>query len=117
LKGPIPVGVETDFAPSANTHIPLGQMTRIIGFGSSAFASNQFIEMLGNRELAVSLINELAGDEMMIASRERLNKAETAAFYISDLEARHLLVLGAIVEPVLLFLIAITVFARRRFFV
>ncbi|MDB5107314.1 MAG: putative ABC-type uncharacterized transport system involved in gliding motility auxiliary [Candidatus Binatus sp.] len=117
LKGPIPVGVEVDFAPSANTHIPLGQMTRIIGFGSSAFASNQFIEMLGNRELAVSLINELAGDEMMIASRERLNKAETAAFYISDLEARHLLVLGAIVEPVLLFLIAITVFARRRFFV
>ena len=83
---------------------------------SSAFASNQFVEMLGNRDLAVSLVNELAGDEMLIASRERLNKSETAAFYISDQEARHLLVLSSIVEPAILFLIAMTVFMRRRFF-
>ncbi len=115
-KGPIPVASEVDFAPMATPHIPVSQMTRVVGIGSSAFASNQFIEMLGNRDLAVSLINELAGDEMLIASRERLNKSETAAFYISDQEARHLLVLGSVVEPAILFLIAITVFMRRRFF-
>ncbi len=116
VKGPIPVGVEVDFAPVANTHIPLISMTRIVAFGSSAFASNQFIEMLGNRDLAVSLVNEMAGDEMLIASRERLNKAETSAFYISDQEGRRLLIFGAIVEPLILFLIAIVVFTRRRFF-
>ncbi len=116
IKGPIPVGSEVDFAPANNPHIPVTQMTRIVGLGSSAFASNQFVEMLGNRDLAVSLINELAGDEMLIASRERLNKSETAAFYISDQEARHLLVLSSIVEPAILFLIAMTVFMRRRFF-
>ena len=116
IKGPIPVGSEVDFAPKGNTHIPLGQMTRIAGLGSSAFASNQFVEMLGNRELAVSLINEMAGDEMMIASRERLNKSEAAAFYISERESTHMFILGTIVEPLILFLIAITVFARRRFF-
>jgi hypothetical protein len=64
----------------------------------------------------VSLINELAGDEMLIASRERLNKNETAAFYISDADAGHVLVLGSVVEPAILFLIAITVMVRRRFF-
>jgi hypothetical protein len=116
LRGPIPVGSEVDFAPVATPHIPLTRMTRVVGLGSSAFASNQFIEMLGNRDLAVSLINELAGDEMLIASRERLNKNETAAFYISDQEARHLLVLASIVEPAILFLIAMMVFTRRRFF-
>ncbi|HEV2171543.1 MAG TPA: Gldg family protein [Candidatus Binatus sp.] len=116
LKGPIPVGSEVDFAPSSNPHIPIQQMTRIVGIGSSAFASNQFLEMLGNRDLAVSMINELAGDEMLIASRERLNQNETAAFYISDEEARHLLVFGSVVEPMILFLIAITVLVRRRFF-
>jgi len=116
IKGPIPVGSEVDFAPANNPHIPVTQMTRIVGLGSSAFASNQFVEMLGNRDLAVSLINELAGDEMLIASRERLNKSETAAFYISDQEARHLLMLSSIVEPAILFLIAMTVFMRRRFF-
>ncbi|HZC45461.1 MAG TPA: Gldg family protein [Candidatus Acidoferrum sp.] len=116
LKGPIPVASEIDFAPASNPHIPVQQMTRLVGIGSSAFASNQFIEMLGNRDLAVSLINELAGDEMLIASRERLNKNETSAFYISDQEARHVLVLGSIVEPAILFLIAITVMVRRRFF-
>jgi hypothetical protein len=116
LKGPIPVASEIDFTPASTPHIPLQQMTRLVGIGSSAFASNQFLEMLGNRDLAVSLINELAGDEMMIASRERLNKSATAAFYISDQEARHLLVLGSVVEPALLFLIAMTVLVRRRFF-
>jgi ABC-type uncharacterized transport system len=116
IKGPVPVAAEVDFAPAATPHIPLMQMTRVVGIGSSAFASNQFVEMLGNRDLAVSLINELAGDEMLIASRERLNKSETAAFYISDQEARRLLILGSIVEPAMLFLIAATVFMRRRFF-
>lgn len=116
LKGPIPVASEVDFAPAGNPHIPVQQMTRVVGIGSSAFASNQFLEMLGNRDLAVSLINELAGDEMLIASRERLNKSETAAFYISDQQARHLLVLASVVEPAMLFLIAVTVFMRRRFF-
>ena len=116
LKGPIPVASEIDFAPASNPHIPLQQMTRLVGIGSSAFASNQFIEMLGNRDLAVSLINELAGDEMLIASRERLNKNETAAFYISDQEARHMLVFGSVVEPAILFLIAITVHGAQEVF-
>jgi hypothetical protein len=116
IRGPIPVASEVDFAPAGATHIPVTQMTRVAGIGSSAFASNQFIEMLGNRDLAVGLINELAGDEMLIASRERLNKAETAAFYVSDQQAEHLLILGSVVEPAILFLIAITVLMRRRFF-
>jgi len=116
IKGPIPVASEIDFAPASTTHIPVEQMTRLVGIGSSAFAANQFIEMLGNRDLAVSLINELAGDEMLIASRERINKSETAAFYINDQEARHMLIFGSIFEPAILFLIAITVMVRRRFF-
>ncbi|HMD04190.1 MAG TPA: Gldg family protein [Candidatus Binatus sp.] len=116
LKGPVPVASEIDFAPASNPHVSLQQMTRLVGIGSSAFASNQFIEMLGNQDLAVSLINELAGDEMLIASRERLNKNETAAFYISDEDAGHMMVLGSIVEPVILFMIAIAVLVRRRFF-
>ena len=53
---------------------------------------------------------------MLIASRERLNKNETAAFYISDQDARHLLVFGSLVEPAIMFLIAIMVLFRRRFF-
>src|SRR6202166_904359 len=78
IKGPIPMASEIDFAPASNPHIPVQQMTRLVGIGSSAFASNQFLQMLGNADLAVSLINELAGDEMLIARRERLTKAETA---------------------------------------
>ena len=116
IKGPVPVGSEVDFAPAATPHIPVTQMTRVVGLGSSAFASNQFIEMSGNRDLAVSLINEMAGDEMLIASRERLNKAETAAFSVTDQQARHLLVLGSILQPGILFLIGIAVLVRRRFF-
>lgn len=115
-KGPIPIGSEVDFTPAANPHIALMNMTRVVGFGSSAFLSNQFIEMLSNRELAVGVVNELAGDEMLMASRERLAKAETAGFFVTDQQSRMLLILSSFVEPLILFLIGITVFARRRFF-
>ncbi|MGH7812865.1 MAG: Gldg family protein [Candidatus Binataceae bacterium] len=116
IRGPVPVGTEMDFTPAATPHIPLDRMTRIVGFGSSAFASNQFIEMLGNRSLATSAINALAGDEMMIASRERINRAETAAFYVTDEQTRNLAIFGAFAEPLLLFMIGSAVFVRRRFF-
>jgi hypothetical protein len=115
-KGPIPVGSEVDLAPSDNQHIPIQNMTRIVGFGSSAFASNQFLEMLGNRDLAVSAVNELAGDEMLIASRERLNKSETAGFYVTSEQSQRLRNLGALGEAFILFAIAVVVFVRRRFF-
>lgn len=116
VKGPIPVGSEVDLAVNGNVHVPIQQMARIVGFGSSAFASNQFIEMLGNKDLAVSVINALAGDEILIASRERLNKAQTAGFFVTDAQARMVLYLGAILEPLLLFAIGAVVFVRRRFF-
>lgn len=116
-KGPIAVGAEVDFAPTSSPHIPLQQMTRIVGFGSSAFASNQFIEMLGNRDLAVSAINALAGDDMLIASRERLNKGDTAGFYVTAQQSARLLDVGAGLETLILFAIATIVFVRRRFFV
>lgn len=116
VKGPIPVGAEIDLAVNGNVHVPIQQMARIVAFGSSAFASNQFIEMLGNKDLAVSVINALAGDEILIASRERLNKAATAGFFVTDAQARMVLYLGALLEPLLLFAIGAVVFARRRFF-
>jgi gliding motility-associatede transport system auxiliary component len=116
LKGPIPVGSEIDFAPVGDTHISVQKMTRIVGLGSSAFCSNQFIEMLGNRDLAVSAVNELAGDEILIASRERLNKSETAGFYVTSFQSHMLAYLGAAGETIVLLFIAITVFVRRRFF-
>lgn len=116
IKGPIPVGSEIDYTPVATPHIPLERMTRLVGFGSSGFPSNQFIEMLGNRDLAVSLVNEMAGDEMLISSREMLNKGEAAGFYATDRQADWLAYLAAGFETLLLLTIAIAVFVRRRFF-
>jgi gliding motility-associatede transport system auxiliary component len=116
LKGPVPVGVEVDLAPPDKAHLPVLDMTRIVAFGDSDFAANQFFEMLGNRDLIVNAINELAGDEILIASREKINAAQTAAFYVSDQQARRAFTLGVVVEPMALFAIGLAVFVRRRFF-
>ncbi len=117
LKGPISVGCEIDLAVNGNTHVPLLNMTRIVGFGSTAFPSNQFIEMLGNRDMAVSVMNEMANDEILIASRERLNSGATAGFYVSEQNAENLKYLAAFIQPLILFMIGAAVFMRRRFFV
>jgi len=117
VKGPIAVGCEVDFAVNGNTHVALQNMARIVGFGSTAFPSNQFIEMLGNRDMAVSVMNEMANDEILIASRERLNQGNTAGFFVSDKNAEHLKYLGAFLQPLIMFAIGAVVFMRRRFFV
>jgi gliding motility-associatede transport system auxiliary component len=117
LKGPVPVGVEVDLAPPSRAHVPVLQMTRIVAFGDSDFADNQFFQMLGNQDLVMNAINELAGDEVLIASRERINAAETSGFYVSDQQARRAFMLGAVVEPLLMFAVGMAVFVRRRFFV
>jgi ABC-type uncharacterized transport system involved in gliding motility auxiliary subunit len=117
VKGPVPVGVEVDLAPPDKAHVPLAEMTRIVAFGDSDFAANQFFEMLGNRDLAMNAVNELAGDEILIASRERINQSAGAAFYVSDQQSRRAFTLAVMVEPALLFAIGMAVFVRRRFFV
>jgi ABC-2 type transport system permease protein len=116
LMGPVPVGVEVDLAPADKAHVPVNQMTRIVAFGDSDFAANQFFEMLGNRDLIVNAVNELAGDEILIASRERMT-AEGAAFYVTDQQARRAFMLAVVLEPGLMLAIGLVVFARRRFFV
>ncbi len=116
IMGPVPVAVEVDLAPADKAHVPTTEMTRIVAFGDSDFASNQFFEMLGNRDLIMNAINELAGDEILIASRERINAAG-AAFYVTDQQARNAFMLGVVVEPALMFAIGMVVFVRRRFFV
>jgi hypothetical protein len=73
--------------------------------------------MLGNRDLAVSAINSLAGDDVLIASRERLNRGETAGFFVTAGQSHLLRDLGAGLETIILFAIATLVFVRRRFFV
>jgi hypothetical protein len=117
IKGPVTVGAEVDLAVNGNSHVPVAKMARIVGFGSTAFPSNQFIEMLGNRDMAVSVMNEMADDEILIASRERLNEGQTAGFFVSEQNADHLKYLGAFLEPLILFMIGVVVFMRRRFFV
>ena len=117
IKGPVAVGSEVDLAVNGNSHVPVQNMARIVAFGSTAFPSNQFIEMLGNRDLAVSVMNEMANDEILIASRERLNEGSAAGFFVSDQNAQHLKYLGAFLQPLILFMIGAAVFVRRRFFV
>jgi hypothetical protein len=117
IKGPVAVGSEIDLAVNGNSHVPVEKMARIVGFGSTAFPSNQFIEMLGNRDLAVSVMNEMADDEILIASRERLNEGSAAGFFVSDQDAQHLKYLAAFLQPLILFMIGAAVFVRRRFFV
>jgi ABC-type uncharacterized transport system involved in gliding motility auxiliary subunit len=117
VKGPVAVGVELDYAKGADSRLPISRMTRLIAFGDTAFASNQFLEMLGNRDLILNAVNELAGDQVLIASRERLNQNQRAAFFISDEQARGAFVLGSVIEPAIMFGIGLLVFVRRRFFI
>jgi ABC-type uncharacterized transport system involved in gliding motility auxiliary subunit len=117
IKGPIAEGVEVDLSQASNQHKAIAQMTRIVALADSDFCSNQFIEMLGNRDLVLNAVNEVAGDQTLIASRERVNQSAGAAFYVSDQQAKRAFMLGTVAEPAALFMIGLAVFIRRRFFI
>ncbi len=129
--GPVPVGViatvqakqasagadagKAAVAQGANegqTHEQPG-VARLVVYGSSAFASNNFVNFSGNRDLFLNSISWLAEEEGMISIRPR--EAKNTPIILSATQGRMTFWLLVVVVPGL-FLISGTsvVLGRRR---
>ena len=114
-KGPVPVGaiitVETKEAnPSEGD---LGQNARLIVFGNSRFASNQYLGAAGNRDLFLNSLSWLAQQEDLISIRPR-SRQGSGPIFMSAAQSRAIFFLPVIVLPGLVLLSGFTVYMRRR---
>jgi len=87
---------------------------RLIVLGDADFATNAFVDYLGNRDLLVNSVNWLAREESLIAARAQQKEAGREQFFVTETQGRMAFWLAAVVQPAIFFAFAIYVFVRRR---
>ncbi len=110
IKGPVTVAV----AVEANLdQLKRGKGTaRLVVFGDTDFAGNQYLENFFNRDFIMNSIDWLAGQANAISIRPRTLRASRFSLTISEFDA--VFVLSVLLLPELLLIIGIAVWWERR---
>ena len=91
-----------------------GKPGRLLVLGDADFASNKYLDYLGNRDLLVNAANWLARDESLIAARAQQKETGREQFFVTDAQGRMAFWLAAVAQPALFFALGVTAFVRRR---
>ncbi|MBJ20385.1 MAG: GldG family protein [bacterium] len=117
LLGPVPVAIAGSLLGEglAETESRSVEPTpgRLVVFGDSDFASNEYLDALRNRDLFVNSINWLAGDVGQITVRP--NRSRASSFQMTQEEFRLIQYLSLFVLPEAIAVIGVlTWWARRK---
>lgn len=126
--GPVPVGVmvtdttEGDGGPkgdpekaASNAAAATGKMGRMIVFGDSDFASNLYLNLLGNKDLFMSSIGVLAEDEELIAIRRKgLPNSSLSPVFLTAWQGRFIFWIAVVAEPAFFAGLGLLITWRRR---
>lgn len=115
LSGPLPVAVLATVErvlPDSNEK-PGG---RVAVFGDSDFASNFYLNLLGNRDLFMSMVAVLAEDQELVAVRSPpgLPSGTLSPIYLTAEEGRRIFWVSVVVVPAIVIVCGIVVVVRRR---
>jgi ABC-type uncharacterized transport system involved in gliding motility auxiliary subunit len=108
--GPLSVGVLVSFTPAQ----PDAAAGQLIVFGDSDFATNFYLDLLGNRDLILSAIAVLAEDPSLIAVRRKSQPGGTLSpIVLTDAQTRVIFWAAVLTMPLLSLLIGAAVGLRR----
>ena len=109
--GPLSVGVLSTFPPPAADAVP-GQL---MVFGDADFATNFYLDILGNRDLILSAVAALAEDPALIAVRRKSEpEAGTlGSISLTAAQSRAVFWAAVVVAPAAMLLIGAAVGLRR----
>jgi ABC-type uncharacterized transport system involved in gliding motility auxiliary subunit len=100
-RGPLPVAV-----------VALKDKARVAVYGTSSLASNQFLNLQGNRDFFLSTVSWLAEEEDLIAIRPKDPK-QTPVF-LSSQQAQAVFWIPVVLLPGAVLVAGIVAVARRR---
>jgi ABC-type uncharacterized transport system involved in gliding motility auxiliary subunit len=98
--------------PKKDGDNPKPAETRLVAFGDSDFASNAAIEVPGNRDLFLNVVNWLAQQENLIAIRAR--DPEDRRIVLTADQERRIFYLTVLIVPGLVLLAGVQTWWRRR---
>ena len=114
MRGPVPVAVITpvDGSAAEGQAPPQGLL---IAMGNSAFATNHYLNVLGNKDFFLNTVNWLAEKSGMLSARSRSGGAPVSMFFLTELQSKLVFWSAVVIEPSLVLLLGIMVVAWRRF--
>jgi hypothetical protein len=115
--GPLPVAVMVTMqnAPAAKGEAKPKDGGRMIVFGDSDFASNLYLNLLGNKDLFMSSIGVLAEDEELIAVRRKgLPRSSLSPVSLTERQGRMIFWSAVIMQPIGFALLGLLITWRRR---
>jgi len=111
--GPVPVAaIATVTSPANGTAAPAQGV--LIVMGNSAFATNHYINVLGNKDFFLNTVNWLAEKSDMFSARSKSGGAQAPMFFLTELQSRFVFWSAVVIEPSLVLLVGILVVAWRR---
>jgi len=119
MSGPVPVAVTVERAsqPQPDTRQPDGKprkTMRLAVIGDSDFVTNNYLNVLGNKDLFLNTINWLAERQELVSIRPKSESATVSMLFLTENENRLVLWSAVIIEPVLILAIGIGVVIWRR---
>ncbi len=116
--GPLPVAVmvtEPVKTPAGPGEAKAETRGRMIVFGDSDFASNLYLNLLGNKDLFMSSIGVLAEDEELIAVRHKgLPRSSLSPVSLTERQGRMIFWSAVILQPAGFALLGLLITWRRR---
>ena len=113
VNGPIPVAAEVS-EPATKAAVE-GSHSRILAFGDSEFATNRFLDYLGNKDLLVNSVNWLAREEALMGTRPQQKTAGKNQFFFSQADSENVFQWAVLWQPGFFLLVGVAVLVRRRF--
>ena len=87
---------------------------RLLVYGDSDFATNFFLDYLGNRDLFLNSVNWLAEEDTLVASRPPVQLPGVNQLFVSARQGRSVFWAGTVIQPAAILLLGIIVYMRRR---
>jgi len=112
LLGPVPVAVAGEPRRASGSAGEAASAGRVVVFGDSDFATNEYLDALRNRDLFVNSLNWLAGDVEQIAVRPNVSRA--SSFQMTQTEFRRIQTLSLFLLPEAIAVVGVVIWWIRR---
>jgi ABC-type uncharacterized transport system involved in gliding motility auxiliary subunit len=112
MAGPVPLAVAAEITLDKTEEEEKAAISRMVVFGDSDFARNQFLPLSGNRDLFLNTVNWLAGEEDLITIRPK--EAEISNVSLTRSEGINLFFLSVAFYPAVILAAGIVVWSKRR---
>ena len=112
LLGPVAIAIAGQPRVASEADGGLASGGRVVVFGDSDFATNEYLDALRNRDLFVNSVNWLAGDVEQISVRPNVSRA--SSFQMSQEEFRTIQYLSLFVLPEAIAIFGVVTWWLRR---